>query len=179
MKVKENDFSILCVDEEKFVLEMYFDMLDHLGHKTDVISSPKDAIKYVEKNSQKIKMILCDYKMQEMNGIEFGKEITSRFPDIPFVIVSSPDFSKDELDGMEDKIQRFIKKPFSKAQLKDAIGSYSSDRVEALKEMEDLVVEFIEESMPLVEDLEESILALEENPNNEVEIMKSMRILHT
>lgn len=78
-------YSVLYVDDERDLLEVGRIFLEQTGDlKVGIETSAQDAL-----NSPHITAfdaIVSDYQMPDMNGIEFLKEVRSRYGDIPFIL---------------------------------------------------------------------------------------------
>ncbi len=112
---------ILLVDDEKGVIEVCFDMLETLGYEVQVASSGMEAIKIMEKDGDKIELVILDMVMPGMNGLETYDVIRRIRPDTR-VLVSSGFSREEELKLMMEKgCDDFILKPFDVAMLSEKL----------------------------------------------------------
>ncbi len=75
----------IIVDDEPALLEISKQYLENnAGISADTASSAADALQLIEKNDYEI--IVCDYQMPSMDGIELLKRIRSARSDIPFIL---------------------------------------------------------------------------------------------
>src|SRR5262245_21597069 len=70
-----SDGEILLVDDEQDIVSVFSSALEKTGLKISAFTSPKDAMEYYRQNSDKVKLIVSDIKMPEMNGFEFAFNI--------------------------------------------------------------------------------------------------------
>jgi len=61
-------------------------VLEELGHKIHVASSGADALEQF--SQQKYDLVVTDYKMPRMDGLELIVRLRKQAPDIPIVLVS-------------------------------------------------------------------------------------------
>jgi len=61
--------SILVVDDDAIVVDVFREFLELLGHKATVMCSPLKALDLLVK--EKFDFVLVDFRMPEMNGITF------------------------------------------------------------------------------------------------------------
>ena len=68
------------------------------------------------------KLIISDFKMPEMNGIEFGVKVKEKYPQIPIFIFTGFAINNQILNGRSTGIiDRYIQKPMNKVELDKAI----------------------------------------------------------
>ena len=79
-------FRILLVDDNKHGLIIRKSVLEEQGYKVFPCSSPEDAL--IEFNQQEFDLIVTDYRMPRMTGIELISAIRAIRPSIPIVLVS-------------------------------------------------------------------------------------------
>ncbi len=61
-------------------------MLEELGHKVVTCSAPHDALELCAK--QRFDVVVTDYKMPKMNGLEFIARLKKQHPQIAVVLIS-------------------------------------------------------------------------------------------
>jgi two-component system cell cycle sensor histidine kinase/response regulator CckA len=114
---------ILLVDDEKGVIEVCSEMLETLGYEVEQASSGKEAIKRMEKDNDKIDLVILDMVMPGMNGFETYEIIQKIRPDCK-VLVSSGYSKEEEINRMIEKgCNDFIHKPFDVAMLSEKLRS--------------------------------------------------------
>ncbi|MBU2893362.1 response regulator [Colwellia sp. D2M02] len=95
------DLPVLIVDDSVAAREILFTMSESLGFKPELAASGAEALeklKLAEQNNQPYKLVLSDWKMPHMDGIELGEQIISDgFLSQPpkFVIVTA--YDRDEM----------------------------------------------------------------------------------
>ncbi|MBA3011829.1 MAG: response regulator [Proteobacteria bacterium] len=112
---------ILLVDDEKGVIEVCFEMLEALGYEVKVATSGMEAIKIMDREGDKIDLVILDMVMPGMNGLETYEVIRRIRPDTR-VLVSSGYSREEDLNRMMEKgCNDFILKPFDVAMLSEKL----------------------------------------------------------
>ncbi len=117
---------ILIVDDEQGILnavrrELTTPPLGRYRYEVEVFSNPLEAL--ARAREQEFEVVLSDYRMPEMDGLEFLKAFAKLQPDCARVVLSGQtDF--DALTRMinETHIFRFIPKPWSSYFLKSTVS---------------------------------------------------------
>ena len=78
---------ILIVDDEPFNLDLLEQELTELGYAIERASNGAEALQLVDKNSPDL--VLLDYQMPDMNGIEVLRAIRQDNGDLPVVIITA------------------------------------------------------------------------------------------
>ncbi len=113
---------LLVVDDDEINREMLSAMLRTLGYDSDLVSSGPEALETLNANYD---MILLDYMMPGMDGVEVCKRIReeSRFSDIPIVMVTALSGKEDRLRAVEAGANDWICKPVDRTELQVRIAS--------------------------------------------------------
>ena len=85
------------------------------GKKFDVVEafSGKDALKCLNDEDNTIDMVITDYAMPRMNGLELLQSIRKKDLDIPVVIMTAYGDKSLVIDAMQNDCDSFIEKPFT------------------------------------------------------------------
>ncbi len=82
-----NIIKVLHVDDEEDFLFLTKEFLEKMSDGEIVVESLKDPTKVVEKiKKDRIDVIVCDYLMENLNGLDLLKQIKVEDIDIPFII---------------------------------------------------------------------------------------------
>lgn len=101
--------AVLVVDDEDFVRQLLLQMLQREGWRVIAAASGKEAIEIVHK--EKIRLVLSDIRMPNMDGFELLAFVKEHDPDIPVLLISGKsEYSRADVisAGADD----FIAKPF-------------------------------------------------------------------
>ncbi len=80
--------TILLVDDQRDILRLLHSALNTLGHEFDVIESPSGEEALLEASRRHIDLLVSDYLLPGMNGIELMHKIRTRHPDVKVVLVT-------------------------------------------------------------------------------------------
>jgi len=109
---------ILVVDDDGAVLRTTVRMLDALGFATVPAASGGEALALIA-NGPKIDLVLADFYMPEMTGVELEEAIHTNCPALPVVLVTGYSNREALKDFGEARI---LRKPYAKAELMEKIA---------------------------------------------------------
>jgi len=117
----EKEVKIIIIDDEIHnvrLLEIIY------GQKFYIITglNAADGLALIEKHPD-TKLIISDYRMPKTNGIEFGKKVKEKYPEIPFFVLTGFIISEEIEEAKKNGIiDRYLQKPFNKEELDKAIA---------------------------------------------------------
>ena len=121
-------WNVLIVDDDRLVCKTAMDALKSIGINAEWTLSGESAIELVIQHHKKrddYKIILLDWKLPGMNGIQVAKEIRRNLGDeVPILLISAYDWSEFETEAREAGISGFISKPLFKSTLFYALRQY-------------------------------------------------------
>ena len=91
---------ILLVDDEDDILNLFCDCLQGVGYNIVVFDNPLDALNYLNKDENIItncSLIITDYRMPQMSGIDFIEKIREKDTNCKVKIILSSAFIKTDL----------------------------------------------------------------------------------
>ena len=101
---------ILLVDDEPLNLDLLGQELSELGYFVETASSGVEALKKLPEICPDL--VLVDYQMPEMNGVEVLNAIHKSQPDLPVVIITAYGTIDRAIEAMKAGAEDFIPKPF-------------------------------------------------------------------
>jgi CheY-like chemotaxis protein len=105
---------IAVVDDEPEMRKSFSIVISYLGYSPTVFESGTSFVRALAKDKLSFDLVLMDYRMPEMNGIEASKIIHRYRPDMKIVLISAFDFVEKEAlaNGL-----LYMKKPVSMSTL--------------------------------------------------------------
>jgi DNA-binding NtrC family response regulator len=91
-----SQLNIAIVDDDPGIREIFTMMISHLGYSSSAFESGTSFVRALAKDNLSFDLVLMDYKMPEMNGIEASKIIQRYRPDLKFVLITAYDFVEKE-----------------------------------------------------------------------------------
>ncbi|WP_169742858.1 PAS domain S-box protein [Muricoccus aerilatus] len=112
--------NVLLVEDNTQVGEFARQMLEDLGYVPSWAPNAKAALELLEGDASRFDVVFSDVVMPGMNGIELGKEIRRRWPNLPVVLTSgySHVLANDGAQGFE-----LLNKPYSAEELSRVLRS--------------------------------------------------------
>jgi two-component system cell cycle sensor histidine kinase/response regulator CckA len=95
--------------------------LQFLGYEVLAKTSSVEALEVFRAQPERFDLVITDYTMPQMNGVDLAKEIMRIRPDIPVILCTgfSERISKDEAKGIG--IRAFSMKPISMRHIAETI----------------------------------------------------------
>lgn len=103
------DYNILVIDDEAAQRDVLAGYLKKKGYKIFSASSGREGIEFVKNNP--VDIILSDFKMPDLNGIEVLEEVKKLNPEISFVIVTAYGTVENAVKAMRLGAVDYISKP--------------------------------------------------------------------
>ena len=122
------DIKILVVDDMGTVLKLETSMLNGLGfHNIDIAENGEEAWQKIQKEASyevPYELIICDWNMPKMNGIELLDKIRadSSLKKTPFLMVTSEKMDSSIEFADEHGVSEYIIKPFNAELLRKKIS---------------------------------------------------------
>jgi CheY-like chemotaxis protein len=111
---------ILVVDDEPAVCGAIKMLLEHDGHTVQTADGGETALAMLEQG--KFDLIVTDYRMKGMNGVELARLIKERQPHLPIVMATAFADEFTVLGKPPEGVDFVISKPFSQKILREAVA---------------------------------------------------------
>ncbi len=157
----EEAYEVLIVDDETEVLKLLQETLKAaktLDCNITIASNGEYGLKHVKERDYDI--VLSDYKMPQMNGVEFLKKVKEESPDaLRFMITGQGDLNvaKDAINQAD--IHQYIEKPWDTDELILTIRKELGEKEEDMEEEEGVVssVDDVKEAVETVQAFQKKI----------------------
>jgi CheY-like chemotaxis protein len=117
---------IYVVDDEPMLLELASVILEPLGYRVEAFRTPEAAIAAYQSAHTQPALVITDYAMHTMNGLELIEACRRLQPKQKTLLLSGtvgPDISHNS----PTRPDRFLAKPYQAKQLVDAVRSMLAD----------------------------------------------------
>ncbi len=119
----DDEVTILCVDDEKNVLKSLERLFLDTDYEILTASSGEDGLNLMKSN-ENIQIVMSDYRMPQMNGVEFLKEVCALRPETVRIVLSGYADTSSIVEAInEGQIYKFIPKPWNDDELKVTISN--------------------------------------------------------
>lgn len=112
---------ILLVDDEEVLIQINTELLQHLGYQISSSTNSVQALELIKKEADRFDLVISDYNMPDMNGLQLAHQINSLRTDLPIIICTGyadkVDLARAEAIG----IKKILFKPLSLAILSDGV----------------------------------------------------------
>jgi len=151
--------TILCVDDEANVLKSLNRLFLDEDYEILTAESGKEGLSILEQR-QPVQVVISDYRMLEMDGVTFLKQVHERWPDTVRIVLSGyADTAAVVAAINEGQVYKFIPKPWNDDELKVAIAK-AVERyflVKANNELNEELRQANDELSRIAEQLEEKV----------------------
>jgi CheY-like chemotaxis protein len=124
-KTKARAKRIAIVDDEESICSLFSLLIRNLGYHVEIVArSGEEIVEAVARGRVEPDLILMDYRMSIMNGLEAARRILNENPAIKIIVTTADDSVKQEAvsSGLY-----FLQKPFSISVLEQTISSALSN----------------------------------------------------
>jgi PAS domain S-box-containing protein len=104
---------ILFIDDEASLAKLAVAHLERLGYRVEAFTQPAAALAAFRANPQRFDLVVTDYNMPEMSGIEVAQQLFLMRPDVAVALVTGYARQADLEQARALGIREIILKPFS------------------------------------------------------------------
>lgn len=122
------DMTALVVDDFATMRRIIRNILRDLGFN-EILEADEGEKALDILRRQKVDLVLADWNMPNMTGLELLKEVraTPGLSDLPFVLVTAEAQRENVIEAVKAKVSNYIVKPFNAATLADKLGRVLPD----------------------------------------------------
>jgi len=112
------DLRILVIEDQGPARAMLRAMLKELGiNQVFEANDGRDGLRFIDSASDMIDIVLCDWNMPQMTGLDLLKQVRSVGLDVPFLMVTGRADKESVMGAKAAGVSAYIAKPFSQVQL--------------------------------------------------------------
>jgi len=124
---------ILLIEDEEAVRELTKTSLENFGYRVVVAHNGVQGIARFREYRDKIRVVVSDTDMPEMNGLTAVRSIKEIRPDLPVIIASGSKHSPEELRLIEAEHVTKLEKPYSLEQLLVGVATAIHEQPAAMR----------------------------------------------
>ncbi|MFO7832196.1 MAG: response regulator [Desulfuromonadaceae bacterium] len=114
---------LLVVDDEEHIVSLIKNMLERHGYEVTCTTSSQHALEVFKGRKDAFDMVITDYAMPEMTGIELAQSVRNIRPDIPVLMCSGYYAGKEQRGASDAGIEMVLNKPLQDYQLTLAVDN--------------------------------------------------------
>jgi two-component system, NtrC family, response regulator AlgB len=138
---------LLIVDDEKNIRQSLTHFLTGCGHEVTAAETAREALHLLADGAE-FDLVLSDWRMAEMNGLELLKAIKEKYPDLVVVLMTAYGTIDNAVAAMKAGAYDYVTKPFSVNQIQHIVDR--GLEVRELRSQNQALLRVIE-GVPLVE----------------------------
>lgn len=116
------ELSVLIIEDQLDARTMMHNMLAALGvNQIFQANNGREALTFIDSAFEMIDLIICDWNMPEMTGVELLRQFRSVEPDMPFLMVTGRADMGSVVEAKQSGVTGYIRKPFSQDELEAKI----------------------------------------------------------
>src|SRR5215216_4413826 len=112
---------ILIVDDQKDIVRLLHATLQTLGHPLDIIDAPSGEEALLEASHRKVDLLVADYLLPGISGVELMRKIKARTPDLKVIFISGMTDRKSRQEMLGAGGVAVFDKPIPLADFLDAV----------------------------------------------------------
>lgn len=112
---------ILLVDDQRDILRLLHATLDTLGHKLEIYEAPSGEEALLEVSRHRFDMMISDYKLPGITGVELMKKVRARNPDVKAILITAMNDKKTREEMREAGAMALFDKPIPLADFLDVV----------------------------------------------------------
>lgn len=102
-------YKIMIAEDDPFIRRLFTKVLQKNGYEIIEATNGKEAVRLFDNLNEKPNLIIVDFKMPEVNGLEMTNEILERDPNTNIIMITGD--PKVNRNMVADKGIRFKSKP--------------------------------------------------------------------
>jgi CheY-like chemotaxis protein len=118
--------AIFVVDDEPMLLELAESVLSRIECEIKTFTDPQEALRTYSSEKTRPDLVITDYAMHHMNGLDLIRECRRMNPKQKIILVSGT-VDESILSGADVKPDRFLAKPYQPAALLELVQEVLGD----------------------------------------------------
>jgi two-component system response regulator HydG len=114
------DYHILAVDDSAATLEVVRRNLQSAGYKVSIAANAEEAVAFIQ--SHPVDLLISDFKMPKISGLELLKHVSENFKDIEVMIITGYPCIEEAVEAIKGGAGEYLVKPFTDEELLTAVA---------------------------------------------------------
>lgn len=119
---------IMVVDDDERLLRLMERLLSSVGYRVATYMDPHEALNAFRKTPGAFDLVISDFAMPRLNGIELGALLLDERPEIGILMVSGNISDEEIASAQLEGVKAFLRKPFVKEELLGKVRRLLDDR---------------------------------------------------
>jgi two-component system chemotaxis response regulator CheY len=117
--------TFLIVDDLQLMRSNLKNLINDMGGKNQVLEAGNGVEAFRKLESQPVDLILSDWNMPEMSGIDFIKKLkeTDKYKAIPIIMITSEDDKTNVIEALKAGARDYIVKPVNEKNFREKIAN--------------------------------------------------------
>jgi len=112
---------VLLVDDQRDIVRLLHSTLQTLGHELDIVDAPSGEEALLEASRRKVDLLVADYLLPGISGVELMRKIKVRNPDMRVIFISGMTERKARNEMLDAGAVAIFDKPIPLADFLDAV----------------------------------------------------------
>jgi len=112
---------ILLVDDQRDILKLLRSTLETLAHELEIIEAPSGEEALLETSRGKVDLLVADYRLPGITGVELMHKIRARYPDVRVILITGMTDRKIREEILNAGAVAVFDKPISLTDFLDAV----------------------------------------------------------
>ena len=109
---------VMIIDDQAAARSLLKKMLKDMEiHQVYEAPNGRDGLKFLDTAPDMVDLVICDWNMPTVSGIELLRQVRSVGFDIPFLMLTGRSDADSVMEAREAGVSAYIAKPFSRDQL--------------------------------------------------------------
>ncbi len=124
MELDLQKLHILVVEDNPRTLKLIQAVLKDMGvGQAFTATDGREAQAFLDAGGELINLIICDWNMPRMSGLDLLKQVRMSHPDMPFLMVTARGTIDSVTAAKKNGVSAYVVKPFSPAELEQKVVS--------------------------------------------------------
>src|ERR1700731_3014002 len=112
--------NLLVVDDERNIRVRLAGFFESCGHTVQTAENGKQALDLLS-GAGPVDLVLTDYKLAELNGLELLQQIKRQAPETPVILMTAYSTIENAVAAMKAGAFDYLAKPFSLEQIQEVV----------------------------------------------------------